>query len=76
MEDKKKLSNEEIKYEELTDEQANKATGGDADIHLCSKCLTYFSGTAYILRGREYCETCYKANKDSKTKRSPIVDRE
>ena len=28
MEDKKKLSNEEIKNEELTDEQANKAAGG------------------------------------------------
>ena len=73
MSDKKKLSSEEIKYEELTDEQANKATGGDADTHLCSRCLTYFSGTAYVFRGKEYCETCYK--KEQKTKANPLIDR-
>lgn len=75
MSDKKKLSNEEIKYEELTDEQANKATGGDADVHLCSRCLTNFSGTAYIHRGKEYCETCYKICTDHKTKATSVMDR-
>ena len=62
MEDKKKLSNEEIKNEELTDEQANNVTGGASFFcdFTCSECGKYFSGAhPFNIGGKRYCATCY-----------------
>ena len=57
MEDKKKLSNEEIKNEELTDEQANNVTGGASS---CSECGKNFSGAhPFYIGGERCCATCY-----------------
>ena len=62
MEDKKKLTNEEIKNEELTDEQANNVTGGASFFcdFTCSECGKYFSGAhPFNIGGKRYCATCY-----------------
>ena len=62
MEDKKKLSNEEIKNEELTDEQANNVTGGASFFcdFTCSECGKSFSGAhPFYIGGERCCATCY-----------------
>ena len=62
MEDKKKLTNEEIKNQELTDEQANNVTGGASFFcdFTCSECGKYFSGAhPFNIGGKRYCDTCY-----------------
>ena len=62
MSDKKKLSNEEIKNEELTDEQANKVTGGGSNTleFKCEKCYqTYLVNDCFMVRGKKICRVCY-----------------
>ena len=62
MEDKKKLTNEEIKNQELTDEQANNVTGGASFFcdFTCSECGKYFSGAhPFNIGSKRYCATCY-----------------
>ena len=62
MEDKKKLTNEEIKNQELTDEQANNVTGGASFFcdFTCSECGKYFSGAhPFNIGGKRCCATCY-----------------
>ena len=62
MSDKKKLSNEEIKNEELTDEQANKVTGGGSNTleFKCEKCYkTYLVKDCFMVRGKKICRECY-----------------
>ena len=62
MSDKKKLSNEEIKNEELTDEQANKVTGGGSNPSefQCDKChKTYLVKDCFMVRGKKICRVCY-----------------
>ena len=62
MSDKKKLSNEEIKNEELTDEQSNKVTGGSSNTleFQCEKCYkTYLVDDCFMVRGKKICRECY-----------------
>ena len=62
MSDKKKLSNEEIKNEELTDEQSNKVTGGSSNTleFQCEKCYkTYLVDDCFMVRGKKICRVCY-----------------
>ena len=63
MEDKKKLTNEEIKSEELTDEQANDAAGGKVSLrfnYTCPGCSKVFSGFVHFIEDTGYCEECYQ----------------
>ena len=65
MEDKKKLTNEEIKNQELTDEQANNVTGGasffcDFTCNGCNK--DFFGAHPFNIGGKKYCSLCYAQN--------------
>ena len=63
MADKKKLTNEEIKNEKLTDEQANNVTGGTTSIrfkYTCPGCGKVFSGLVHYIEDKGYCDDCYK----------------
>lgn len=67
MADKKRTPNEEIEIEELTDEQANKAAGGEIKIRknfTCDGCGKTFSGYVFIKGDKGYCDECYRKNKE------------
>ena len=67
MADEKKLTNEEIKNEELTDEQANKAAGGTYQpfarcrdtCYLCGESERIENMTFIVING-ERVHVCYK----------------
>ena len=66
MADKKKLLSEEIKNEELTDEQANNVTGGTTSIrfhYTCAGCSKVFSGIVRFIEDKGYCKDCYTSIK-------------
>ena len=74
MSDKKKLSNEEIKNEELTDEQANKVTGGGSNTSefQCDKCYkTYLVNDCFMVGGKKICRVCYYKGNPNKYKENP-----
>ena len=63
MADKKKLTDEEIKNEELTDEQANEAAGGahagdSLHSYRCAGCGRTRFGSPFRVDGKTYCVNC------------------
>ena len=65
MDDEKKTPNEEIKNEELTDEQANKAAGGNGFYlhYTCAGCRKDIVGFISFIGDKGYCEKCYNEKK-------------
>ena len=62
MEDEKKLKKEEIKNEELTDEQLNKSAGGMIFFQYKCECgcgRTYLGRAPFYVNGKPCCVTCY-----------------
>ena len=60
MADEKKTTNEEIKNDELTDEQTNEAAGGTKSVHYfrCDGCGRSFNGSGIKYQGKSYCTKC------------------
>ena len=79
MADEKKLTKEEIKNEELTDEQANEASGGASYRVSQFTCQggcgrTYYGTAPIVVKGRKFCGNCYKNyQKQGSAGRSGII---
>ena len=78
MADEKKLTKEEIKNEELTDEQVNEAVGGvgyASSFRCQGGCGRTYSGTpAGHVNGKKYCVNCFaKYQKQGSAGRSGII---
>ena len=67
MKDEKKLSKEEIKNEELTDEQANDAAGGVGkgfQFTCEGECGRTYKCSPIVVNGKKFCAHCYGKYKE------------
>ena len=76
MADEKKLTNEEIKNEALTDEEANQVAGGCAVFRqefTCASCGKHFqNATLYQIEGKPNCLRCYSEYRQDYKTKGPI----
>ena len=78
MADEKKATNEEIRNEELTDEQTNEAAGGGngKDDFTCAYCGKSYTGAVSLsLGGRVCCALCFAKSQSYRVDRKgPKID--